>query len=58
MGRRLGMRQSAAVVRIGYSLGANHELGLTLKQRGIWNQAFCIDAVEAGLAPGSILRPI
>lgn len=52
------MRQSAAVVRIGYSLGANHELGLTLKQRGIWNQAFCIDAVEAGLAPGSILRPI
>jgi len=58
MGRRLGMRQSASVVRLGYSLGAKHELGLTLKQRGIWNQAFCIDAVEAGLAPRSILRPI
>lgn len=58
MGRRVGMRQSAAVVRSGYVPGDNHALGLTLKQRGTWNLAFCIDVVDAGLAPRSILRPI
>ncbi|NNB42247.1 hypothetical protein [Pseudomonas chlororaphis] len=58
MGRRVNKRQSAAVVRSGYVLGNNHAFGLTLKQRGAWNLAFCIDVIDAGLAPRSILRPI
>jgi hypothetical protein len=58
MGRRVGMRQSAAVVRAGYVLGSKHDLGLTLKQRGIWNTAFCIDVVHFGFSGHLKLRAL
>ncbi|MCO6058993.1 hypothetical protein NG726_20220 [Pseudomonas sp. MOB-449] len=58
MGRRVNKRQSTAVVRSGYVMGDNHSFGLTLRQRGVWNLAFCIDVIEAGHVPKAILRPI
>jgi hypothetical protein len=56
MARRLGVRQEAVKQLSGYRPGEGHALGLTLKQRGIWNLAFCIDAVDAGHAPALSLR--
>jgi hypothetical protein len=58
MGRRVALRQSIEAVRAGYMPGNGHAFGLTLKQRGIWNLAFCIDVVESGHAPRPLLRPI
>jgi hypothetical protein len=56
MGRKLGVRQEAAKQLSGYRPGERHAIGLTLKQRGIWNLAFCIDAVNAGRVPVLLLR--
>lgn len=58
MGRRVGVRQSAAVVRAGYVMGSRHDYGLTLKQRGIWNIALGIDLVHDGLLGKLKLLPL
>lgn len=58
MGRHVGARQSLETVRAGYVMGSQHEFGLTLKQRGIWNIAFGIDMVHAGLPSTLKLRPL
>lgn len=52
MGRRPAARQDRPALRSGYTPGQGHGLGVTLKQRGIWNLAFCVH-----LAPNpAILR--
>jgi hypothetical protein len=58
MGRRVGVRHRLEVVRAGYVMGSKHDYGLTLKQRGIWNIAFGIDRVHAGLQSTLKIRPL
>lgn len=51
MGREIGVRQAATTQLSGYKPGATHAFGLTIKQRGVWNLAFCIDTINTRLTP-------
>jgi hypothetical protein len=49
LGRKPYSRMAKIKLRDGYHPGKSHDLGVTLKQAGLWNRALCVNVSAKGL---------